>query len=186
MVSSLSRRQVIAASSSAIKATINVKLEVFKLRMYWLDGLARMPLMTTSSGRQATAERQLCGLVNGLAQQIADHLRERAAILGLTAAQATALREMAGPMTMGELAERMSCEPSNATFVVDKLEKQGLIERRAHPTDRRAKHLVLTAEGNALRARLLDLLARDSPLAGLTSEQQSVLQKLLEHAITRR
>ncbi|WP_202876099.1 MarR family transcriptional regulator [Kribbella sp. VKM Ac-2566] len=52
-------------------------------------------------------------------------------MLGLTAAQATALREMTGPMAMGELAERMSCEPSNATFVVDKLEKQGLIERRA-------------------------------------------------------
>ncbi|WP_326824490.1 MarR family winged helix-turn-helix transcriptional regulator [Streptosporangium sp. NBC_01756] len=141
--------------------------------------------MTTSSEPQAIAERRLCGLVNGLAQQIADHLRERAVALGLTAAQGTALREMAGPMTMGELAERMSCEPSNATFVVDKLEKQRLIERRAHPTDRRAKQLVLTAEGTALRERLLELLTRDSPLAGLTSEQQGVLQGLIEQAITR-
>ncbi|MEV4163285.1 MarR family winged helix-turn-helix transcriptional regulator [Nonomuraea dietziae] len=141
--------------------------------------------MTTSPQPQAIAERQLCGLVNGLAQQIADHLRERAVTLGLTAAQATALREMAGPMTMRDLAERMSCEPSNATFVVDKLEKQGLIERRAHPTDRRAKQLVLTAEGDALRERLLELLAQDSPLAGLGPDQQRVLQDLLEQAITR-
>ncbi|MEU6041555.1 MarR family transcriptional regulator [Actinomadura sp. NPDC047616] len=141
--------------------------------------------MTTSPDPQATAERELCGLVNGLAQQIADHVRERAVALGLTAAQATALREMTGPMTMRDLAERMSCEPSNATFVVDKLEKQGLIERRPHPTDRRAKHLVLTAEGNALRERLLELLAQDSPLAGLSPEQQRVLQNLLEQAITR-
>jgi DNA-binding MarR family transcriptional regulator len=133
---------------------------------------------------QAIAERALCGLVNGLAQQIADHLRERAVTLGLTSAQATALREMTGPMTMRELAERMSCEPSNATFVVDKLEKQALIERRAHPTDRRAKQLVLTAEGNALRERLLELLAQDSPLAGLTPQQQRSLQVLLEQAIT--
>jgi DNA-binding MarR family transcriptional regulator len=153
--------------------------------MFWLDGLARLECMTTSPEPQAIAERQLCGLVNGLAQQITDHLRERAATLGLTAAQATALREMTGPMTMRELAERMSCEPSNATFVVDKLEKQGLIERRPHPTDRRAKQLVLTAEGNTLRERLLELLARDSPLAGLTSEQQRSLQDLLEQAITR-
>ena len=92
--------------------------------------------MTTSPGPQAIAERELCGLVNGLAQQIVVHVRERAVTLGLTSAQATALREMTGPMTMRELAERMSCEPSNATFVVDKLEKQGLIERHAHPTDR--------------------------------------------------
>lgn len=124
--------------------------------------------MTTPADTQAIAERQLCGLVNGLAQRIAEHVRERAATLGLTASQATALREMSGPMTMRELAERMSCEPSNTTFVVDKLEKQGLVERHPHPTDRRAKHLVLTAEGAALRERLLGLLVVDSPLSGLT------------------
>ncbi|MFG3437222.1 MarR family winged helix-turn-helix transcriptional regulator [Nonomuraea sp. NPDC047897] len=133
----------------------------------------------------AIAERELCGLVNGLAQRITDHVRERAVTLGLTAAQATALREMTGPMTMRDLAERMSCEPSNATFIVDKLEKQGLIERRAHPTDRRAKQLVLTGEGSALRDRLLDLLIQNSPLAGLSTDQQRVLQSLLEQALTR-
>jgi DNA-binding MarR family transcriptional regulator len=141
--------------------------------------------MTTSPEPRATAERELCGLVNGLAQQIADHVRERAVTLGLTAPQATALRELTGPMTMRELAERMSCEPSNATFVIDKLEKQGLVERRPHPTDRRAKHLVLTADGTALRERLLELLTRDSPLAALTPQQQRVLQDLLEQAVTR-
>lgn len=142
--------------------------------------------MTNSPQQQTAAERELCGLVNGLAQQIADHVRVRAAALGLTAPQATALREMTGPMTMRELADRMSCEPSNATFVVDRLEKQGLVERRAHPTDRRARHLVLTAEGTALRARLLELLAEDSPLAGLTGEQQTQLQQLLQQAVVRR
>ncbi|MET8868838.1 MarR family transcriptional regulator [Nonomuraea sp. NPDC004580] len=141
--------------------------------------------MTIPPEPQAAAERELCGLVNGLAQQIADHVRERATTLGLTAPQATALREMTGPMTMRELAERMSCEPSNATFIVDRLEKQGLIERRAHPTDRRAKHLVLTPEGHAQRERLLDLLIQDSPLAGLTPQQQRTLHELLEQAILR-
>ncbi|MEW2583515.1 MarR family winged helix-turn-helix transcriptional regulator [Streptomyces virginiae] len=140
--------------------------------------------MTTPTDPQAIAERQLCGLVNGLAQRIAEHVRERAATLGLTASQATALREMSGPMTMRDLAERMSCEPSNTTFVVDKLEKQHLIERHPHPTDRRAKHLVLTPEGTALRGRLLELLHADSPLSGLTPEEQHVLHGLLERAVT--
>ncbi|OKK21985.1 MarR family transcriptional regulator [Streptomyces sp. CB00455] len=140
--------------------------------------------MTTSPEPQAIAERQLCGLVNGLAQQIAEHVRVRAATLGLTAPQATALRELSGPMTMRELAERMSCEPSNTTFVIDRLEKQGLVGRHPHPTDRRAKHLVLTAEGAALRRRLLDLLAAGSPLSGLTPQEQRVLHGLLEQAIT--
>ncbi|MFK4188284.1 MarR family winged helix-turn-helix transcriptional regulator [Streptomyces sparsogenes] len=134
----------------------------------------------TNPEARTTAERQLCGLVNGAAGRIGEHLRQRAATLGLTAPQATALRELSGPMTMRELAERMSCEPSNATFVVDKLEKQNLIERRPHPTDRRAKQLVLTPGGTALRERLLELLGVDSPLAGLTQDEQHTLQRLLE------
>ncbi|WP_371525633.1 MarR family transcriptional regulator [Streptomyces sp. NBC_01283] len=139
----------------------------------------------TNPESQAIAERQLCGLVNGMADQIAEHLRERAVRLGLTAPQATALRELAGPMTMRELAERMSCEPSNATFVVDKLEKQALIERRPHPSDRRAKQLVLTPEGVALRERLLGMLGEDSPLAALTQKEQDALRDLLQRAISR-
>jgi MarR family transcriptional regulator, organic hydroperoxide resistance regulator len=140
----------------------------------------------TSPDPQAAAERELCGLVTGLSRQIGDHVRERAVKLGLTAPQATALRELTGPMTMSELAERMSCEPSNATFVVDKLEKLGLLERHPHATDRRAKQLVLTAEGVALRERLIELLVQDSPLAGLTPAEQGVLQGLLHRAVTRR
>lgn len=135
---------------------------------------------------QAIAERELCGLVNGLARQIGEHVRERAAKLSLTAAQATALRELTGPMTMSELAERMSCEPSNATFVIDKLENQGLIERHQHPTDRRAKQLVLTPEGTALRERLINLLTQESPLAGLTHQEQNILHDLLNRAVTHR
>ncbi len=133
---------------------------------------------------QAIAERELCGLINGMAHQIAEHVRQRAVSLGLTAPQATALRELTGPMTMRELAERMSCEPSNATFVVDKLEKRSLIERHPHPTDRRAKQLVLTPRGTALRERLLELLSSDSPLAGLTQEKRATLQQLLAQATT--
>jgi MarR family transcriptional regulator, organic hydroperoxide resistance regulator len=141
--------------------------------------------MTTPEG-QGTPERQLCGLVNGLAHQIGDHVRERAGKLGLTAAQATALRELTGPMTMSELAERMSCEPSNATYVIDKLESQGLLERRPHPRDRRAKELVLTPDGAELREKLLELLSQDSPLSSLTQREQGLLHDLLNRATTRR
>ncbi|MEV4577366.1 MarR family transcriptional regulator [Nonomuraea jabiensis] len=137
----------------------------------------------TSSAERAIAERNLCGLVGALAKQIEGHIRERAGALDLTAAQAVALRELTGPMTMRELADRMSCEPSNATFVVDRLEEQGIVERRPHPGDRRAKQLVLTSEGVALRERLIDSLTEASPLARLTSEEQAALNDLLTRAV---
>ncbi|WP_028938085.1 MarR family winged helix-turn-helix transcriptional regulator [Pseudonocardia spinosispora] len=137
----------------------------------------------TATEPQVVAERQLCGLVNDLSRQIADHVRERAVTLGLTAPQATALRELTGPMTMKDLADRMSCEPSNATFIIDKLEQQGLLTRQPHPGDRRAKQLVLTDKGTELRGRLLELLQQQSPLAGLSQEEQATLQELLLRAV---
>ncbi|WP_433434302.1 MarR family winged helix-turn-helix transcriptional regulator [Nonomuraea sp. CA-141351] len=131
----------------------------------------------------AAAERNLCGLVNALARQIEGHIRERSGALNLTAAQAVALRELTGPLTMRDLADRMACEPSNATFVIDRLEEQGIVERRPHPNDRRAKQLVLTPEGTALRERLLALLTEDSPLAQLTPQDQAALSELLLRAL---
>ncbi|MCK2222031.1 MarR family transcriptional regulator (plasmid) [Actinomadura sp. ATCC 31491] len=130
-------------------------------------------------------ERQLCGLVHGLAKQIESHLRVRAATLGLTTSQGAALRELSAPLTLRELADRMACEPSNATFVADRLEEQGYLERHPHPANRRSKQLVLTPAGAELRERLLALLAEDSPLAPLAAEEQQTLQRLLTRAVAR-
>ncbi|MFI6926003.1 MarR family winged helix-turn-helix transcriptional regulator [Nonomuraea spiralis] len=141
--------------------------------------------MTDQHDTQAQADRELCGLINGLAKQIEAHVRTRAATLGLTASQGVAMRELTGPMTLRDLAERMSCEPSNATFVADRLEEQGYLERHPHPGNRRAKHLVLTPAGTELRERLLELLSTDSPLAPLSSEEQDALQRLLVRAVVR-
>ena len=135
--------------------------------------------------RQAEAERQLCGLVTALSRQIDAHVRSRAGLFGLTNAQAVALRELTGPMTLRELADRMSCEPSNATFVSDRLGEQGLIERRPHPQDRRAKQIVLTLKGAELRDRLLEELAKGSPLELLDQAEQDTLHQLLRRSVVR-
>ncbi|MBJ3810081.1 MarR family transcriptional regulator [Streptomyces flavofungini] len=146
---------------------------------------AKGPGSPARSELQAAADRRVCGLVGTLARRIDAHVRDRATTLGLTAPQAVALRELTGPLTLRELAERMCCEPSNATFVSDRLEEQGLVERRPHPSDRRAKQLVLTPDGSALRERLMALLSAESPLAPLTQQEQDTLQDLLQRAVDR-
>ena len=134
---------------------------------------------------QAEAQWELGKLVHDLDMQCYARMRDWVTELGLTVAQASALREMTGPMTMRELAGRMSCEPSNATVVVDNLESHRLIERRPHPTDRRAKQLVLTPEGTEQRARVLKVLAEEPLFAGLTQDEQDALQDLLKRALSR-
>src|SRR6059036_1240905 len=109
-------------------------------------------------------DRDVCTLVHRFVQRLDVHVRRVADQLGLTPTQVVALRELSDPITARELATRMSCEPSNATFVLDRLEERGLAKRQPHPTDRRAKRIVLTAAGRRHRATVLGLLGAQSPL----------------------
>ena len=131
------------------------------------------------SRKSVPPDSEMCGLVNALAQAIDRHTRKVAEQFGLTAAQTVALRELPVPRTLGALAERMHCEASNATFVADRLEAMGMLERRPHPTDRRAKLLHLTPEGVALRKQVVKHLNVDAPLSRLDDQEQLQLRQLL-------
>ena len=50
-------------------------------------------------------------------------------------------------LSMGELSARMMVTGGNVTGIVDQLEAEGLVVRAAHPTDRRAFQVRLTAAG---------------------------------------
>lgn len=129
-------------------------------------------------------DREVCKLVHRFAQRLDVHVRRVAHELGTTPSQVVALRELSEPITARELANRMSCEASNATFLLDRLEEQGLVERRPHPTDRRAKEVVLTETGRRSRAVVLELLDAESPLTTLSIAEQDALRGLLHTLVT--
>lgn len=133
----------------------------------------------------SAAQWELGKLVNQLDLRITSHVRERAGRLDLTTAQAAALRELTEAMTMSELAGKMSCEPSNATVVIDGLEKRGLIMRQPHPTDRRSKQVYLTPEGTERRAALLQALSDEPPLPELSDIERLALRDLLHRALSK-
>jgi DNA-binding MarR family transcriptional regulator len=58
------------------------------------------------------------------------------------------------PKPMGALAEEWKCDASNVTWLVDRLEEQGLAERVLHATDRRVRTVALTRKGQRLRAQI--------------------------------
>lgn len=124
-------------------------------------------------------DRDVCKLVHQFTHRLDVQARRVAEQLELTPSQVIALRELSEPITARELAARMSCEPSNATFVLDRLEQQDLIRREPHPTDRRAKQIVLTPAGQRRRDDALELLGASSPLTSLTGTQQQALRDLL-------
>ena len=81
--------------------------------------------------------------------------------MGLTPGHMKTLFELDAddPRSMGELAEVLACDASNATWLIDRLEERGLVERRPHPRDRRVKTVVLTAEGVATKKLLMERMS---------------------------
>jgi DNA-binding MarR family transcriptional regulator len=59
------------------------------------------------------------------------------------------------PVGLTELADRLGVTKQAAIKVVDEMEARGFLVRRPHPADRRAKVLVLTAKGQAMRKAAL-------------------------------
>lgn len=118
----------------------------------------------------------------GLSGRMRQHFADRVAEFDLTPPQAHLMRELAGgPRPMGELAGRLHCDASNVTGLADRLERRGLVARRASPGDRRVKVMVLTAEGEQLHEAMFERLMTDSPLTrGLPPRDQVELLRLLQ------
>jgi MarR family transcriptional regulator, organic hydroperoxide resistance regulator len=110
-----------------------------------------------------------------------------AAELSLSPAQCHVLHliEPDRPIPMGQLAETLSCDASNVTGLVDRLETRGLIRRRPSDTDRRVKVLHLTPSGSRLRALLLDRMTSPPPatLARLSAREQRELVRILSRLL---
>jgi DNA-binding MarR family transcriptional regulator len=108
--------------------------------------------------------------------------REVADALGMSFGRTRALRRLARrPMSMRELADALGIDPPNATVVVADLESGGLVRRRPHPTDGRAKLVEATRKGKAMARRADAILATPPPgLAALSDEEVETLRRLLE------
>ncbi|MEV5958211.1 MarR family transcriptional regulator [Streptomyces sp. NPDC051987] len=103
----------------------------------------------------------------------------------LTGAQARLLSLLSlEPLPMRKLAQKLKCEPSNVTGIVDRLEARGLVERRPDPADRRVKLAAATDEGRRVARDLREGLrfARE-PLAGLSDAERLSLRDLLRRML---
>jgi DNA-binding MarR family transcriptional regulator len=110
--------------------------------------------------------------------------REVTQALGMSFGRTRAIRRLARqPMSMREFAAAMGIEAPNATVMVDDLESAGLVERRPHPTDRRAKLVEATPEGKVLAKKADEILSTPPEgLAALADEELETLRALLRRA----
>jgi DNA-binding MarR family transcriptional regulator len=108
---------------------------------------------------------------------------ERIAQLGLTTRMWGALNvlDAEGATTQQFLGKCTGIDPSSMVATIDDLEARGLVERRPHPSDRRAHALHITDEGREVltRGRRLAHGAQEDLLAPLTAQERKTLHDLL-------
>lgn len=129
-------------------------------------------------------ENDLPDLFLRAAHRIRRRQVEHLSPLGLTPAQARALRIVVGterPLRMVELAERLDVVPRSVTTLVDALEAASLVTRAPDPANRRSTLVLPTAEGRAARDRMAEARrqAAEEVLAPLSPHQRETLRGLL-------
>ncbi|WP_377839596.1 MarR family winged helix-turn-helix transcriptional regulator [Bosea sp. UC22_33] len=121
-------------------------------------------LQAAFTGELAAVNRKLKALVD-----------DRARNMGLTLSRARLLMELAkadGPI-QSDLAGLLDIEQPTLVRLLDGLERNGMIERRAVEGDRRARRVFLTEAARAQAQDILDFLAelRAGILQGITPEE---------------
>lgn len=138
--------------------------------------------MAGSTSKAALAER-VWRLMFDFLLASSDQRNKSLGRRGLTPNDARALNTLDGQQgrSMRALAEAWECDASNATWIVDRLEKLGLAERRSVEHDRRLKLVVLTAAGQKLKAELAsEFYAPPPQLLALDRESLEALRRALE------
>lgn len=127
------------------------------------------------------ADRVWRALVAAVMDSRDDWRRSAIAVTGLPFGRIRVLRRLAdGPFTMREIAYAATMDAPAATVAVNDLEKRGLVVRRPHPTNRRAKLVSLTARGRDLVAKVAAIVERAPPaLTNLTHDELAALERVV-------
>lgn len=101
----------------------------------------------------------------------------------ITLSQWIVLKELRakGRLSSREVASALDCTPANATGVLDRLERDGLVERSRSDTDRRVIHVTITPKGTTRHADVVNLAPRalDDMFEGWSTKDLADFRKAL-------
>jgi DNA-binding MarR family transcriptional regulator len=134
-------------------------------------------------GKQPRLDESLGYLVRKTHHAMVAHLDSRLAEHGISPSTWSFLRRLwdEDGLTQKELADALGLTPPTAVSAIDNLEQRGLVERRLNGSDRRKRHIYLTAEARQMVAELrpLAIEVNDIALADLSAAEAKQLMRLL-------
>lgn len=138
---------------------------------------------TAEIGSEQAGALKLWIVLSRAVAAIHDHLAAQVGSHDLTMTEFAILEVLfhKGPLLLGEVQRRILVSSGGITYLVDRLEKKGLVERRDCPEDRRARYAALTPEGERLIARIFPEHAAciQELMGALSEEEQRVATELL-------
>jgi MarR family transcriptional regulator, transcriptional regulator for hemolysin len=128
-------------------------------------------------------ERNVGFLLHDVARLMRKRFEQNARGLGLTRSQWQVLAHLARNegIQQGTLAELLEIEPITLTRILDRLESAELVERRAHPTDRRIRLLHLRSKAHPLLEQIFAIgaITRAEAFEGVTEDDRDRLFETL-------
>jgi DNA-binding MarR family transcriptional regulator len=122
-----------------------------------------------------------------LAKTFSKALNKRAAALGFSPGQFPVLLELWNEdgLTQRQLLDRVEVEQATLANTLARMERDGLIERKQHPRDRRAQIIELTERGRELEQQAISASKStdDAILAGLLRFERQLLLEYMGRAI---
>lgn len=126
-------------------------------------------------------------LANHMARLFANALHERIRPLGLAPAQFMTLLELweGDGLTQKDLVQRLDVEQATMANTLNRMERDGLIEREENPKDRRARVIRLTDKARALQddAKAAANQVNGIALSGLSEDERRAFVKTITRVI---
>lgn len=124
--------------------------------------------------------KQVCEDVLALMEQTKRTIFRIAESHKLTPPQIGALHCIVrGCTSMSDVAQKLHCDASNVTGIIDRLVAQKLVVRAENEQDRRAKILQLTAQGQQIVDEIMQALPEQIGCTKLTAEERQSLHMML-------
>ncbi|MBP1857634.1 MarR family winged helix-turn-helix transcriptional regulator [Rhizobium herbae] len=126
-------------------------------------------------------------LASLLAKSFSRALQERGQKLGFAPGQFPVLLELWSEegLTQKQLLDRLDIEQATMANTLARMERDGLIDRKKHPTDKRAQQIFLTAKAREMEAEAKEaaLAADQSLFSGFRHFERELLLEYMRMAI---
>ncbi|WP_346866691.1 MULTISPECIES: MarR family transcriptional regulator [unclassified Clostridium] len=123
-------------------------------------------------------------ITNKSAKKLADEFNRRLQENGTTRVQWIALFYIgkAGEISQKELSDYMDIKESSMVRLIDRMEKEELVERRKDLEDRRITKIILTDKGKFLKEELMPRgqAFQDDVLKGISKENLEIFKEVLQ------